>query len=284
MITALRTERDSWFYGVAIGALIVLAWAVLAWLGPLPHGGHLPAPPPALRDRGPAAAQGAHSLFHGDLHRPVQGPLQAGAHLGLFIVGWTLMTIAMMLPTSLPLVTLFHAAVRRRPDRTALLAALITGYLAAWLAFGVIVHVLESVLHTVIGGVSVLATNTGYLSVAVLTLAGVYQFTPLKERCLAACRSPMTFLVQHWRGRSSLSRAAHLGVRHGVFCVGCCWSLMLVMLAVGGVHLGWMLALGAVMAVEKSAPWGRRLVAPAGVVLVAAAAMLAVRIITGAAL
>ncbi len=283
MITALRTEHDGRIYWTAIGALIVSAWLALAWLGGSPYGGHVRVHRPAHPAHEQFASMDPQQFFYVNSRRPVGNALRVAAHLSLFVAGWTLMTIAMMLPTSLPLVTLFRAVVRRRPDGAVLLVSLIVGYLATWVAFGAVVYLLESVLDTVIGRIPLLATNAAYLGVGVLAVAGIYQFTPLKERCLEACRSPMSFLAEHWRGGPGYADAARLGLRHGLFCLGCCWSLMLLMVAVGGVHLGWMLALGAVMAAEKAAPWGRRLVAPVGAALVLAAAMMALRI-TGSAL
>src|SRR3712207_205484 len=100
-----------------------------------------------------------------------------------------------------------------------------------------------------------------------LVLAGVYQFSPWKYRCLDACRSPLSFITAHWRGYAERRQAFRLGANHGLFCVGCCWSLMVVMFAVGAGNLGWMLLLGAVMAIEKNTAWGRRVAAPLGVVL-----------------
>jgi predicted metal-binding membrane protein len=102
----------------------------------------------------------------------------------------------------------------------------------------------------------------------------VYQFTSLKYRCLDKCRSPVSFVLGHWRGRHERRQALWLGMHHGVFCLGCCWSLMLLMFAVGLGNLAWMFALAVVMAVEKNAPWGRRLTAPLGAVLLLVAAVL----------
>ena len=98
-------------------------------------------------------------------------------------------------------------------------------------------------------------------------LAGVYQFSSLKYRCLDKCRSPVAFVMQNWRGHERWD-ALRLGVRHGVFCLGCCWALMLLLFAVGVGSIGWMLVLAAVMATEKNATWGRRLSGPLGIVLV----------------
>ena len=98
-------------------------------------------------------------------------------------------------------------------------------------------------------------------------LAGAFQFSALKYACLDKCRTPLGFLLSHWHGRRELSEALNIGWRHGVFCVGCCWALMLLMFAVGTTSLGWMLLLALVMATEKNAPWGRRLGRPLGVAL-----------------
>jgi predicted metal-binding membrane protein len=107
------------------------------------------------------------------------------------------------------------------------------------------------------------------IAAVLLLIAGIYQFTPLKEMCLTECRSPYTFLNAHWRGQAPMREAFRLGAGHGWFCLGCCWTLMLLMFAIGGVNLGWMLLLGAVMAVEKSTRWGRYLTRPVGLVLIA---------------
>jgi predicted metal-binding membrane protein len=100
-----------------------------------------------------------------------------------------------------------------------------------------------------------------------LLTAGIYQFTPLKYMCLDKCRSPYSFIIEQWRGRNASIESLRLGWRHGLFCLGCCWSLMLLMFAVSVGNLVWMLALAIVMGVEKNLPWGRRISVPLGVVL-----------------
>ncbi len=107
-----------------------------------------------------------------------------------------------------------------------------------------------------------------------MLLAGAFQFTPLKYRCLDKCRTPLGFIMQHWRGRRERSHAFALGVQHGAFCVGCCWALMFLMFAVGTGNVGWMLVLGAVMAIEKNVRWGRRLSTPLGIGLLAWGALI----------
>src|ERR1041384_3627576 len=157
----------------------------------------------------------------------------------IYAGGWLLMIAAMMLPTSLPLFRRFDRVVQGRPDRVVLLGLLTAGYLLAWAGFGLVAHLLDSALHAA-------ARRSGC-------------FNSLKSRCLDKCRTPLGFIVQHWRGRGPWRSAFQLGLHHGLFCVGCCWALMLLMFAVGTASVGWMLLLGAVMAIEKNAPWGARL-------------------------
>jgi predicted metal-binding membrane protein len=189
--------------------------------------------------------------------------------LPVFVGGWLLMMVAMMLPTSLPLVRLFDTMTRRRPDHRRLVLLLLLGYLGVWSVFGVAIHALDATLHAFVRESSWLAEHALVFGPAVLVLAGIYQFTPLKYHCLDKCRSPLSFITQRWRGRHELRAAIRLGIEHGAFCVGCCWSLMLLMFAVGVGSLAWMFGLGAVMAIEKNVSWGRRISSPVGAVLVA---------------
>ena len=185
----------------------------------------------------------------------------------LFIAGWVVMTIAMMLPTSLPLIARFDTLTRRRPTHTRLVVLLVGGYLAAWSLFGVVIYASDYLLHQIIGHVHWLEENAWLLGAGALLLAGIYQFTPLKHLCLEKCRSPLSFIAEHWHGQQETREAFTLGVHHGLFCVGCCWSLMLLMFAIGAGSLGWMLVLGAVMAAEKNLPWGEQMSKPLGLVL-----------------
>ena len=110
--------------------------------------------------------------------------------------------------------------------------------------------------------------------IVVLAVAGVFQFSRLKYLCLEKCRTPLGFVTSHWHGPRPQREAFLLGLAHGVFCVGCCWALMLLMFLVGMGNTAWMLILGLAMAVEKNHPWGRRLSAPLGCALTGMAMML----------
>jgi predicted metal-binding membrane protein len=188
----------------------------------------------------------------------------------LFAGGWTLMTIAMMLPTALPLVVLFRNLVRARPQRTKFVALLIAGYLAIWGMFGVAVHLFDRLIHAAVDYSALLSTHAWILGAVTLLIAGVYQFTPLKYLCLDKCRSPMNFIMSRWSGKREPLQSFRIGIDHGIFCVGCCWSLMLLMFVVGIGNIGWMFMLAAIMAIEKNVRWGKRLSTPLGIVLIAA--------------
>jgi len=228
---------------VAFLGLVALAWAGLWGWGGSPYG---------------------RFLDHEAIHHEASGD---PALLLVFVAGWMVMVVAMMLPTSLPLVATFQALTRRRADRVLLVGLLLAGYLAVWTLFGLVVHLGDLRLHEAAHRSPWLAEHAWLIGAATLLAAGAYQFTPLKYHCLEKCRSPLSFVVEHWRGRRERLHALWLGVHHGLFCLGCCWSLMLLMFAVGVGSLGWMLVLGSVMAAEKNLPWGRRLSAPVGLAL-----------------
>jgi len=232
-----------------LGSIVVLAWVALWWLEQSPYGW----------------------LFH--QHGGVPEHTQHGQSLGwlpagAFLVGWFLMTVAMMLPTTVPLVSLFRKMIAKRAHAPLLLALLLVGYLTAWLAFGVVALGLLWGISQALA--STLFSQAWVWGAGLFLLAGAFQFSALKYRCLDKCRTPLGFLLSHWRGRRERSEAFNIGWRHGMFCVGCCWALMLLMFAVGTTSLVWMLLLAFVMAIEKNAHWGRRLSRPLGVTLLSA--------------
>jgi predicted metal-binding membrane protein len=184
-----------------------------------------------------------------------------------YATGWLLMIAAMMLPTTLPLLEIFRRITAGRADASRLVALVALGYACAWLGFGLIAHTADAMVHAVVARIGWLAVNGWAIGAAVLGAAGLFQFTELKYRCLERCRTPLGFVVGRWRGGSPAREAFTLGVSHGLFCVGCCWALMLLTFAVGSGSMGWMLALSAIMAVEKNHPAGRRISAPLGAAL-----------------
>lgn len=189
----------------------------------------------------------------------------------LFTVGWVLMIVAMMLPSSIPLVMTFAALTGRRKRPRHLVALLLVGYLVVWAGFGLVAWIADRGIHLAVDSVPWLVADPGLIIGTTLLIAGLWQFSPLHDRCLDACRSPLGFVLNRWRGTSERREALAMGIAHGAFCVGCCWSLMLVMFGVGLGSLTMMLVLGGLTAIEKNLPSGRRLTRPLGVVLVLAA-------------
>lgn len=244
-VTSSIGERDYRLLAVLICALSGLAWLALWRFGESPY---------------------VHYLHHAYLVPALPGAEARLAGL-IFIGGWMLMTVAMMLPTSVPLLGIYYRIAATRRDRPLLVALVVAGYLLVWGGFGLLAYAgavgfRETTAHSVW-----LRANLWVLGAGTLLVAGAYQFSSFKYRCLDKCRSPFSFVIAHWTGERHWRQALWLGVHHGLFCVGCCWSLMLLMFPFGAGNIGWMLVLGLLMAIEKNVSWGRRFGKPLGVVL-----------------
>jgi len=248
-------QRVAWL--PVVGGLIALAWITLALWAQSPYGRYL--------DHGEWLSTG----FVAEICRALPAGTLALPAL-LYVSGWVVMTVAMMLPTTLPLLAIFARMTEGTAGRGLLLALVIVGYLTTWTAFGLIAHAADSGLHAFVRSDPFLSVNGWIVSVIVLAIAGLFQFSRLKYHCLEKCRTPFSFINEHWRGRAKRWRSFRLGLHHGLFCVGCCWAIMLLMFLVGTGSLGWMLAIAAVMAIEKNTAWGRPLSTPLGLVLVLA--------------
>lgn len=197
------------------------------------------------------------------------------ATTAVFVGGWVLMLAAMMFPSTYSLVVAFTPVAERRGERRRLVSLLLVGYVAAWTCVGVLLLVLDTGVHALVDRSDLLHDHPEVIAATTLAGAGLFQLTSLKDRCLTACRSTRMFVMSHWKGVSPRAEAFLLGVEHGRYCIGCCVGLMLVAFGLGAGNLGLMLLFGALMALEKLAPWGAQLVRPlAGVLLVAATAVL----------
>lgn len=215
----------------------------------------------------------ARYLDHGIAGGSSPGPLLTSA---LFVLGWTVMVTAMMLPTAVPLFEAFGRIVGRRPDRRRLLVTLAVGFVGVWAAFGYLLRWADVALHVVVDHVEVVADRPHLIVAAVLVAAGTYQFSELKQRCLMRCRSPRSLIVPRWSGGRAGADAFRIGVDYGVYCLGCCWMLMVLLFAVGMGNVGVMLALGLFMTLEKNVPRVRRLTPAVGALLVGAGVAIAV--------
>jgi predicted metal-binding membrane protein len=247
-----RTRRDRAVAALALLSVIAIAWAWLFRMQPGTGAGMAMAMP------------GMHSWSGLDV-------------LFLFLM-WAVMMAAMMLPSAAPMILLVATVHRRRPDRgspaaaTAIFAA---GYLLVWTLFSVAAALSQWGLHQAALLSPDMASTSPVLGGLLLMVAGTYQWLPVKAACLSRCRSPIGFLTSEWReGRAG---ALVMGARHGLFCLGCCWALMLLLFVGGVMHLPWVAAIAALILVEKLAPagvWAGRL---AGVGLVVWGGWLLVR-------
>jgi predicted metal-binding membrane protein len=209
-------------------------------------------------------AGAADALHHDTL---LEGGPGLGSALLLFLLAWQVMVAAMMVPSSLPLVRMFSVASAHAPERGRAMAAFLGAYALVWSVFGLAAFLGDAGLHALVASSGWLTANDWAIAPSVILLAGAFQFTPLKDACLRACRHPASFLHRHYR--RGVGGGFRLGLRHAAFCVGCCWALMLVMFAVGTASLIWMALLTALMVHEKTRPSGARTVPLTGVALLA---------------
>lgn len=189
--------------------------------------------------------------------------------LGPFVVMWTVMMAAMMFPSVIPVVLAFTVLARSRTScTTAAAAVFVAGYLVVWGLLGVPVHAATAAIARLVDTSPTLTATATATGGAVLIACGLYQLTPLKDACLRHCRMPHLFLGHHWR--DGVGGAFALGAHHGLYCAGCCASIMVVLLLVGMMNLTWMVALSVLIYLEKVLPGGALIGRAAGIALCAA--------------
>lgn len=185
---------------------------------------------------------------------------------GLFVLTWLVMMIAMMFPSVAPMTLAFASITHSRGQGYLPTAAFVAGYIAVWTVAGLIpLGFLQAIDALWMTPPSWLSRAAGLVIIA----AGFYQFTPLKDVCLRACRSPLGFLMTHDYGRG-LSAAVQAGAGHGVYCLGCCWALMTVLAVLGLMNLAWMAVISALFFIEKNVRFGDLLPKAVGVACVTA--------------
>lgn len=242
--------------------LSVLAWAYLVWM------------PVAGMARGILARSPMDSMPTDSTSLPVPSNLMDvsgwAASLPLFVAMWVVMIVAMMFPAVSPVVLLFERWRRSRQRSVATTVAFVAGYLIIWSVAGVTAYTAIVALDLQIDSSSTAVRIGG----AVLVGAGIYQLTPLKTACLTQCRSPLTLIMKHAQLLSEGVRGPlQVGLMHGGWCIGCCWALMAVLIALGVMHLGWMAAVAAVILAEKVLPGGQMTSRIIGVALLGAGAV-----------
>ena len=180
-------------------------------------------------------------------------------HLVLLFAMWAVMMAGMMLPSAAPALFLYGGVIRRSGDAaraTLHVYAFAGGYLAVWTAYSLLATVLQRLLARWLLISPMMDARDAKFGGALLIVAGLYQFTPFKRACLASCRHPVEFIVRHWK--SGLWGGFYLGAANGLYCLGCCWALMMLLFVGGVMNLWWIAALTLFVLLEKAAPFGEK--------------------------
>ena len=226
-------RRDRLVIGLALVAAVALCWA---WLVPM------------ARDMyGPMTGASAWMMTD----------TWDFSHQALLFAMWVVMMAGMMLPSAAPALLLYASVVRKSPESTGAHArayAFAGGYLAVWTAFSLLATALQLLLRHWLVLSPMMEVRSHVFAGGLLVLAGLYQLTPYKRACLKSCRAPVEFIVHHWK--PGLTGAFRLGLDHGLYCLGCCWALMLLLFVGGVMNLWWIGLLTVLVLAEKLAPLG----------------------------
>ena len=196
---------------------------------------------------------------HAVMSMPMPGDIGV-PELGYLIPMWIIMMVAMMVPSAAPTILLFANVARSRKSRgipTASAGVFTFGYLLVWTVYATIAAALQSELHRLALLSPNMAIASPWLGGGLLILAGIYQWVPAKGACLSHCRSPLGFFSHEWR--EGAGGALIMGLRHGSYCVGCCWASMVLLFVAGVMNLLWVAAIAIFVLAEKLGPGGRGL-------------------------
>lgn len=198
---------------------------------------------------------------------PMAAPDWTVGHFVLMFVMWSAMMAVMMLPSALPMLLFYETIARKHASPAIGLTILFAlGYLLVWLCFSLGAVLLQYALDQARLLSPLMRTTSTVLAGAILVAAGLYQWTPLKQACLRRCRSPLDFVMTQWR--SGNRGALSMGLRHGTFCLGCCWMLMLLLFVGGVMNFAWIAGIALFVLVEKLVPAGHWIGKAAGVILI----------------
>jgi predicted metal-binding membrane protein len=253
-------RREQLAVVVALALLTAAAWALTLFQMSSMAGGGRSA---ELGSSMGSAATTAHGSMAGpsgmgDLAMGESGGVEPGPRLLVYLGIWVTMMAAMMLPAAAPMILMFGTIYRsKRQKGRAFIPTWLcgAGYLAVWAAFGASAWGLGEVGEGLVQAYPMLGDLSPRLAALAMLGAGLYQLTPLKERCLSQCRSPLSFVMQRWR--DGIGGALRMGAEHGIYCVGCCWVLFVLLVVVGLASLPWMGLITLIVCAEKLLPRGR---------------------------
>jgi predicted metal-binding membrane protein len=260
-------RRDRAIIIAALSLLTILAWADLIWLAnDMAMGG--------MDMTGFRMIPAGQSLM-----MPANEPWKP-IEFGYVFVMWVVMMIGMMTPSVAPMILIYarvgrQAVINGKPFAAATWFA--SGYVLAWIAFSFAATTAQWAIERATLLTPMMASANNILGGVVLIVAGLYQWTPLKEACLANCQSPITFILGHGGFRGDPFGALTLGLRHGIYCIGCCWALMALLFVGGVMNLFWIAALAILVLLEKVLPAGRLVAHFAGIIFMAAGAWLLIQ-------
>jgi predicted metal-binding membrane protein len=262
--TALETvlRRDRWLIGGALAVIVALAWGYVLWLAD-------------DMSMGGMDMTGFRMIPAGiGIMMPASAPWKAIEFPFVFAM-WAVMMVGMMAPSAAPMILMYARVGRQGRAEGKPLAAtgwFAAGYFVVWIGFSLAATTVQWGFERATMLDSQMASVSNALGGTVLILAGVYQWTPLKDVCLAQCQSPLGFLMRHGGFRGDVAGCLLLGIRHGGYCVGCCWLLMTLLFVGGVMNVLWIALLALLVLAEKVAPFGRWVARAAGVACVGAGA------------
>jgi predicted metal-binding membrane protein len=258
--TVLR--RDRLVVAGALGVIVALAWGYVLWLA-------------ADMDMGGMDMTGFRMIPAGlGIMAPANAPWRAIEFAFVFAM-WAVMMVGMMAPSAAPMILMYARVGRQGKVESKPFAAtgwFAAGYVLAWIGFSLAATLVQWAIERAALLDSRMASASNVLGGIVLVAAGVYQWTPLKDVCLAQCRTPFHFLMRHGGFRGDLPGCLRLGLRHGMYCVGCCWVLMALLFVGGVMNVLWIALLALLILLEKITPFGWWVARAAGAGCVAAGA------------
>jgi predicted metal-binding membrane protein len=252
-------RRDRTIVLAAVAIITAIAWADLAWLADdMAMGG--------MDMTGFRMIPAGRSLM-----MPASEPWQP-IEFGYVFAMWVVMMIGMMTSSVAPMILIYARVGRQATTQDKPFAAsgwFAAGYLLAWTSFSLVATSLQWALERAALLTPMMESASNILGAIVLILAGLYQWTPLKEACLAYCQSPLLFIQQQGGFRGDPGGALALGFRHGIYCIGCCWALTALLFVGGVMNLLWIAVLAILILLEKLTPFGRVVARIAGVGFIA---------------